>query len=193
MSYFNNNSNNFDSLLLQTMMGRLQLRSPYLNTNSHLSQSLEDFLIDTGDIPEDDDADADRTPLAREESKLEKEIIRVILSGNTESLKPNSGQSVAIGEHHICIGFHEEKDSDYRVWEWHGHLMFFDEENGYSPEYIYGNYFERAPSMKPTVDAEKDAEKEDRGGSLGLRELIDGGDSIGGRILHRNMNSGSRK
>ncbi|KAL4185659.1 hypothetical protein AMTRI_Chr10g231830 [Amborella trichopoda] len=28
-----------------------------------------------------------------------------------------------------------------------GHMMLFDEENGYSPEYIYGNYFERAPSL----------------------------------------------
>ncbi|XP_042512572.1 uncharacterized protein LOC122087486 [Macadamia integrifolia] len=196
MSYFNNNNNsNFDNLLLQTLMGSLQLRSPYLHTNSYLSQSLEDFLTDTTDIPEEDDdnADDDRTSLSKEESKLEKEIIRIILSGNTESLKPNSGQSVAVGEHHICVGFHEEKGSDYRVWEWHGHIMLFDDENGYSPEYIYGNYFERAPSLKPTVDTEKDAQKEDRGGSLGLRELIDGGDSVGGRILHRNMNSGSRR
>ncbi|KAB2619823.1 hypothetical protein D8674_041295 [Pyrus ussuriensis x Pyrus communis] len=47
-----------------------------------------------------------------------------------------------IWEHHICIGLHEELRSEYRVWEWHGHIMLFDEENGYTPEYIYGNYFE---------------------------------------------------
>ncbi|XP_042478370.1 uncharacterized protein LOC122059570 [Macadamia integrifolia] len=198
MSSFNNN-NNIDSLLLQTLMGRLQLRPPYLHTNSYLSQNLEDFLLDTNAIPDDDgdDNDSDRTPLAKEESKLEKEIIRIILGGNTESLKPNSGQAVSIGEHHVCVGFHEEKGSDYRVWEWHGHIMLFDEENGYSPEYIYGNYFERVPSVKRTPDdekeEEKDAEKEERVGSLGLRELIGGGDSVGGRILHRNMNSGSRR
>ncbi|KAJ4970581.1 hypothetical protein NE237_003680 [Protea cynaroides] len=192
MSFFNNNdNNNLDSLFLQTMMGRLQLRSPYLHTNSYLSQSLEEFITDTSAIA-DDGVDTNRTPLAIEESKVEKEIIRIILSGNTESLKPNSGQSVTIFEHHICVGFHEETSSDYRVWEWHGHIMLFDEENGYSPEYIYGNYFERAPLLKPAVDTAKDEEKEERGGSLGLRELIDGGDSVGGRILHRNMNSGSR-
>ncbi|XP_043700846.1 uncharacterized protein LOC122651503 [Telopea speciosissima] len=197
MSSFNNN-NNMDSLLLQTLMGRLQLRPPYLHTNSYLSQSLEDFLLDSNAIPDDDDGDdTDRTPLAKEESKLEKEIIRIILTGNTESLKPNSGQAVTIGEHHVCVGFHEDTGSDYRVWEWHGHIMLFDEENGYSPEYIYGNYFERAPALKRTPDTEKDeekvVEKEERVGSLGLRELIGGRDSIGGRILHRNMNSSSQR
>ena len=58
----------------------------------------------------------------------------MILSGNIDSLKPNSVQAVTFGEHHICVGFHEEKGSDYRVWEWHGHIMLFDEENGYTPE-----------------------------------------------------------
>ncbi|KAJ4978549.1 hypothetical protein NE237_009329 [Protea cynaroides] len=194
MSFFNNN-NNYDSLLLQTLMGRLQLRSPDLHTNSYLSQSLEDFLLDTNGLTDDDDAAADRTPLAKEEAKLEKEIIRIILSSNIESLKPNSGQAVTIGEHHICVGFHEDTGSDYRVWEWHGHIMLFDEENGYSPEYIYGNYFERAPKRTPEAekDEEKNTEKEEQGGSLGLRELIGGGNSIGGRILHRNMNSGSMR
>nr|GMD46582.1 uncharacterized protein LOC109182338 [Ipomoea batatas] len=101
--------------------------------------------------------------LAREESKLEKEIIRTIHSGSTDSLKPNSGQAVTIGEHHICVGFHEDEDSDYRVWEWHGHIILFDDENGYNPEYIYGNYFERLAAktaMKKKQGEEKQAEKE---------------------------------
>ncbi|KAJ4972077.1 hypothetical protein NE237_005176 [Protea cynaroides] len=118
-------------------------------------------------------------------------------SGNIESLKPNSGQAVTIGEHHICIVFHEDTGSDYRVCEWHGHIMLFDEDNGYSLEYIYGNYFERASSLKRTSEVEKDeeknAEKEEQGGSLGLRELIGGGNSICSLILHRNMNSGSMR
>ncbi|KAJ4956586.1 hypothetical protein NE237_013369 [Protea cynaroides] len=187
MSSYNNN---FESLLLQTLMGRLQVQTPYPCTNSYLSQSLEDILLGSSAIHEDDNID--RTPLAKEESKLEKEIVHIILGGNTETLKPNSGHAVTIGEHHVCIGFHIEKGSNYCIWEWHGHIILFDDENGYSPEYIYGNYFERIAG-KPTRLAEKDEEeKEERGGNLGLRELIGGGDSISGRVLHRSMNSGSQ-
>ncbi|KAF3442922.1 hypothetical protein FNV43_RR16840 [Rhamnella rubrinervis] len=204
MSSFGN-SPGFDNLLLQSLMGRLQIRppnNPSPGNNPFLSQSLEDLLLDAANFSSnDDDDDENKTQLAKEESKLEKEIIRVILSGNTESLKPNSGQAVTIGEHHICIGFHEEKGSDYRVWEWHGHIMLFDEENGYTPEYIYGNYFERllgkARGTGRVVEEEKEEEEEDneeeKVGNLGLRELIDGGNSGQGRILHRNMNAGSTR
>ncbi|XP_010260082.1 PREDICTED: uncharacterized protein LOC104599296 [Nelumbo nucifera] len=195
MSSYNNYSS-FDSLLLQSMMGRLQLRSPYLHTNSYLSQSLEDLLLDNSSIDDNFD-DEDKSLMAKEEAKLEKEIIRTILSAKTETLKPNSGQAVTIGDHHICVGFHEETGSDYRVWEWHGHITLFDEENGYTPEYIYGNYFERLP-LKPTPDENTDGEKEEgdeeegrKAENLGLRELIDSGDSITGRILRRNLYAGS--
>lgn len=193
MSSFTN-STNLDNLLLQTLMGRLQIRQP---NNPFLSQSLEDLLFDAANLS-DDEGDENKTQLSREESKLEKEIVRVILSGKTDSLKPNSGQAVTINEHHICVGFHEETGSDYRVWEWHGHIMLFDEENGYTPEYIYGNYFERL-HVKVRARADKEEEKkeeeeekeEEKIGNLGLRELIDGGDSGQGRILHRNINTGS--
>lgn len=79
--------------------------------------------------------------------------------------------------------------------------MLFDEENGYTPEYIYGNYFERllvksrsGEEEKEEVEEEKEEveeEKEEQVGILGLRDLIDGGDTGGARILHRNLNSGS--
>lgn len=71
--------------------------------------------------------------------------------------------------------------------------MLFDEENGYTPEYIYGNYFERllVKSRGVEEEKEKEKEKEEKVGNLGLRELIDGGDSGGARILHRNVNAGS--
>lgn len=201
MNSFNNNAN-FDNLLLQTLMGRLQIRPPN-NNNPLLSQSLEELLFDAANLS-DDDNDENKTQLAKEDSKLEKEIIRVILAGNTDSLKPNSGQAVTIGEHHICVGFQEEKDSDYRVWEWHGHIMLFDEENGYSPEYIYGNYFERLQGKvnrelnkqkeeEEEEEEEEDDETEEKVGKLGLRELIDGGDSSAGRILHRNVNASSQR
>jgi hypothetical protein len=198
MSSFTNTTN-FDNLLLQTLMGRLQIRPP---TSPLQSQSLEELLFDAAnfsdDIDDDEDDNSNKTQLAKEESTLEKEIVRVILSGKTDSLKPNSGQAVTIGEHHICVGFHEEKGSDYRVWEWHGHIMLFDEENGYTPEYIYGNYFERLlvksrGGEEEKEEEEEEEEKEEKVGNLGLRELIDGGDSGGGRILHRSMNTGSSR
>lgn len=201
MSSYNGSSSSFDNLMIQSLMGRLQLRPPYLHTNSFLSQSLSDFLVDRPTSPSSDeeDDDSEKTNLAKEESKLEKAIIRLILAGDTDSLKPNSGQAVTVGDHHICVGFHEEKGSDYRVWEWHGHIMLFDEENGYTPEYIYGNYFERralqADAQEKGVrkDEKEEGEKESGGGNLGLRELIGGTGEVNGRVLRRNLSVGSRR
>ncbi|CAI0472613.1 unnamed protein product [Linum tenue] len=184
-------------------MGRLQIRPPNSSQRPFVAKSLEDLLFDAvNNLSDDSDDDDDNTQLRKEEAKLEKDIIRVILSGKTDSLKPNSGQAVTIGEHHICVGFHEEKGSDYRVWEWHGHIMLFDEENGYTPEYIYGNHFERllggAVSRSHKEEEEDDEEEEggekeeERTANLGLRELIDGGDSSGARILHRNVVTGAK-
>lgn len=189
---------NFDNLLLQSLMSRLQIRPP-----PSTPLSLEDLLFNN--IPSDDDDDDDeeenlngyssKSDLSKEESRLEKQIIRTILTGKIDSLKPNSGQAVTIGEHHICVGFHEDPGTDYRVWEWHGHVMLFDEENGYTPEYIYGNYFERVGSVKlntKTKKKEEEVEKEEKVGNLGLKELIESGESNSeGRILRRNMNAGS--
>ncbi|XP_019188035.1 PREDICTED: uncharacterized protein LOC109182338 [Ipomoea nil] len=197
-----NTTPNFDNLLLQSLMGRLQIRpSPPPNPALLSAKSLEDLLLnnllsDQTDDPDDDDDDdvepSYKSQLAKEESKLEKEIIRTIHSGNTDSLKPNSGQAVTIGEHHICVGFHEDEDSDYRVWEWHGHIILFDDENGYNPEYIYGNYFERLtakPAMKKKQSEEKEVEKV---GNMGLKELIESAESNSeARILRRNINAGS--
>ncbi|KAL8484001.1 hypothetical protein ACS0TY_026625 [Phlomoides rotata] len=206
----------FDNLLIQSLMSRLQLSPPNLHAPLPFSaeQSLEDLLFSDmllnlsesdSDSENDDSSSSSRTQLAREESKLEKEIVRIILSGEIEKLKPNSGQAITIREHHICVGFQEETGSDYRVWEWHGHIMLFDDENGYTPEYIYGNYFERVGegnrNMKKTLnkgssgddDDKNDREEEDKMGNLGLKELIDNGDSGSGHILHRNLNAMSGK
>lgn len=79
--------------------------------------------------------------------------------------------------------------------------MLFDEENGYTPEYIYGNYFERLGAAKRQMnnkatkkgsgdDDEKEREEE-KVGNVGLKELIDCGESGSGRILHRNLNTSS--
>ncbi|XP_068669266.1 uncharacterized protein [Aristolochia californica] len=197
MSSFNND---FDSLLLQSL-GRLQLRPPYLDSNSFLSQTLDDLLDEEHSLSSDDNTE--QSSLAKEEAKLEREIRRIIASGKTDTLKANSGQAVSIGDHHICVGCHEEAASGYRVWEWHGHIMLFDEENGYTPEYIYGNYFERVERKSGSAveemgnkDEEKDNEDEDKeskGGTLGLRELIGNGGLTNGRILQRNVNMGSTR
>lgn len=123
MSSFSNTTN-LDNLPLQTPMGKLELRPPF---NSLLSESL----------------DGSKSWLAKEECMLENEIIRVIQSGKTDELKPNSREGVTIRDHLICVALHEQKGSDYRVWEWHGHIMMVDEQNSYSPHHIYGNYYER--------------------------------------------------
>lgn len=163
------------------------------------------MLLNLSESDSDSENDDSKTQLAREESKLEKEIVRTILSGEIEKLKPNSGQAITIREHHICVGFQEEIGSDYRVWEWHGHIMLFDDENGYTPEYIYGNYFERLGEGNRTMkkaskkgnsgydDEKNDREEEDKIGNLGLKELIENGDSGSGHILHRNLNAMSGK
>ncbi|KMZ67215.1 hypothetical protein ZOSMA_271G00130 [Zostera marina] len=223
-SSFNNaGTATFDSLLLQSLMGRLQLRPPYLDTNSFLSQSLDEFLLGPdpnlllSEVEEDaspsyGECGRERSLLEKEEAKLEREIIRIVHSGSAdEALKPNSGQSVAIGEHHICVGFHQDPGTaDHRVWEWHGHVMLFDEENGYSPEYVYGNYFERLPKNPKGVDVvdeeeeeedpEEEGEEEEREidgvKSSGLKDLIGDGkeECSGGRVIHRNfLNTGSTR
>lgn len=209
MASFNNSKYSggasFDNLLLQSLMGRLQIRPPSLSTDSLLSQSLDDLLFRDDLFQAEDGAEGapfggggpDQTPLAREEAKLEKEIIRIVRSGSaTETLKPNSGQSVAIGDHNVCVGYHEEPGSEYRIWEWHGHIMLFDEENGFSPEYIYGNHFERIPLSSATKEGQsaegEDETKNEEGGNSGLRDLIEEEkDSSarrgGGRVIHRNF------
>lgn len=80
--------------------------------------------------------------VANEEVEVERQIVRTIIVGNSDSLRPNSGEPIAIRGHNIGVGYHHERGSDYRVWEWHGHVMTYDEINGYSLEYIHGYYYE---------------------------------------------------
>eukprot|EP01018_Ginkgo_biloba_P020300 Gb_28416 [translate_table: standard] len=171
--------NSFESLILSTMMNRMQLRPPYLDTTSFISNACDRIIQDES-----------KTPLQREEAKLEKKILQIILSGDRDTLKPNSGQAVTVGDHQICVGFHEDSASGYRIWEWHGHIMLYDEEKGYTAEYIYGNYFERADIKRSEAKAE---ENESSGGPVGLGGLIDSAEGINARILCRNMSAGSLK
>ncbi|RWR81644.1 hypothetical protein CKAN_01033500 [Cinnamomum micranthum f. kanehirae] len=180
----------FDALLLESFMNRLQLNSQQVNTGSNVDDVLSTVLNPSlpliSSAPDVSD-DSGLGYVAKEEAKVEREIVRTILSGHTESLRPNSGQPVTIGEHNICVGCSIESGSDYRVWEWHGHVMTYDEENCYSLEYIYGNYFERMPERC----GERKEDEESRRGGLGLRGLIGNDSSNSGRIARRNVNVGS--
>ncbi|GER42372.1 CBL-interacting protein kinase [Striga asiatica] len=90
----------FDNLLLQYLISRLHFRPP----NQHplppfaAANSLEDLLVSDlllnltdSDSDSENNLSSSKTQLAREESKLEKEIVRTILSGEVEKSKPNSG------------------------------------------------------------------------------------------------------
>ncbi|RWR81667.1 FK506-binding protein 5 [Cinnamomum micranthum f. kanehirae] len=146
----------FDRLLLESFSGRIHHNPPHHNTGSAMDDVLSTIL--TPSLPlispspngPNEISPSPNGPdesilgyVANEEVKVEGEIVSTILSGYTDSLQPNSGKPVTIRGHNICIGFRDEKGSDYRVWEWHGHIMTYDEENRYTLEYIYGNYFER--------------------------------------------------
>lgn len=131
-----------------------------------------------------------------EEAKIEREIIKAITSGKPESLKPNSGEAVPIGEHYVCVSFHEETESDCRVWEWHGHVVSYSEARGCTQEYVYGSYFERA--MKKVVVSNSDEEDEgeseqEKGIGLGLREFIGGMNLMDGRVFCRTFTDSSRR
>lgn len=75
--------------------------------------------------------------------------------------------------------------------------MLFDDEDGYTTEYIYGNYFERltAEAIAKRKQTEKEEKVAEKFGNLGLRELIESGEETNkdGRILRRNLNAGTQR
>lgn len=99
-----------------------------------------------------------RAQILKEERTIEREIIKEIIAGKLNSLRPNLGQFVPIGEHYMCVSYHEESNSDCRIWEWNGHVVFYDNENGYTQEYVYGNYFERMMGDKSDEEDESHEE-----------------------------------
>lgn len=164
-----------DASRLSNMMEKLQVRPPYLDTDALISNAWDKVIEDEC-----------KSKLAKETAKLEQKIVRMILSGKGDELKPNSGQSVEVGEHHICVGCTEKPESGYRVWQWHGHIMLYDEEKGFRLEYIYGNYFQRLQAT------EEKAGDEDAENSV-LRELMEKADEVNARILCRNINLASKR
>jgi hypothetical protein len=179
-----------DSYFLETLMDRLQLRGP--ENKSLFSKSYEDFLFSE----EEDDDDQPhayqdgKQAIYKEESKLEAEIIKLILTGKGDTLKPNSGEAISLRESNICVGCHEEEEGEYLVWEWHGHIMGYTDEHGFAPEYIYGNYFQRIVPVERSDIAPVEGDAVNKG----LKDLIDDAvvatTTTPGRILHRNLNAG---
>ncbi|RWR77493.1 hypothetical protein CKAN_00598100 [Cinnamomum micranthum f. kanehirae] len=109
-----------------------------------LSLFLESLVLDSFLVPDE----SRMGYVASEEMNIEREVTHAIVTGDTASLRPNSGQPVMIGGHNISVRCYSERGADHRVWEWHGHIMTYDEENGYSLEYIFGNFYERMPDRQ---------------------------------------------
>ena len=95
-----------------------------------------------------------RAKVARLEAALEAKVVQLIVSGEFQTLlQPNSGKSVAVAGHHVCVSFHDDASTGQRVWEWHGHILSLhdhdhdhvhdhDDDASYFPEYVYGNFFQ---------------------------------------------------
>lgn len=84
-----------------------------------------------------------RSKVVEEETTLEDMIVGLILNGQWEVLEPNSGKSIVLGNgKSVSVSYQEEQGSGYRTWEWHGHVVVYEDGEGYVPEYVYGNYFE---------------------------------------------------
>ena len=60
----------------------------------------------------------------------------------------------------MCVLYHKEFDSDFKVREWHRHVVFYNDKNGYMQEYVYRNYLERMMMMRKVFRDESDEEDE---------------------------------
>lgn len=175
------NYNNLDSILSPSLLS--------LNPNRALftSQQQPPPQEQVANITNNN---AERTQILKEEAHIEREIIKAISSGKIESLQPNSGQSISIGEHYVCVSFHDELESDCRVWEWHGHVVSYNAERGYTQEYVYGSYYERMMKKVLYEDSEEEKDEED---NSGLRQFIGGLNLTDGRFFCRNLSDNSRR
>lgn len=105
------------------------------------------------DMPESRLGTSIRSKLVEEETTLEDMIVDLILDGQWEVLQPNSGKSVVLGDgKSVSVSYQEEPGSGYRTWEWHGHVMVYEDGEGYVPEYVYGNYFEPLESDSSSMN-----------------------------------------
>jgi hypothetical protein len=129
--------------------------------------------VEVVDTAERGGEESTRVKLAQEEAALSEAIVKLIVDRRWELLNPNSGNSVAVGGHHVCVGYEEDNVTGYRTWEWHGHVLVYDAERGYVPEYIYGNFFELLVKTPLTSNPSQYEGFLDRP-SLGLGEILNG-------------------
>ncbi|XP_030468595.2 uncharacterized protein LOC115687246 isoform X2 [Syzygium oleosum] len=132
---------------------------PFTSQSSPGGGSLTNPSSSVADARRGKRGDSIRAWVAAQERRIEMEVIRAICSGRADSLKPNSGKGINIGEHYICVSVHDGVDPDCRTWEWHGHVMT-GENNGYMPERIYGSYLERV-NAEGWYDEEDEERTED--------------------------------
>ncbi|KAJ0084346.1 hypothetical protein Patl1_30867 [Pistacia atlantica] len=169
------NYNNLDLILIQSLISLNHNQTGFTSQQQPQPQKPATSITNNN---------AQRSQIHKEEAQIEREIIQAITRGKLESLKPNSGQSISIGEHYVCVSFHEEIESDCRVWEWHGHVVSYNEECGYTQEYVCGSYFERM--LKKVVYDESEEEKEQES-NFGSRKFIGGLNLMDGRVFCRNF------
>ena len=70
--------------------------------------------------PSDHEKNIGVSRLHKEEYEVEREIIKMILNGNTNLLKPNCPNGITIREHHIYVMLLKQDDPKFQLWGWHG-------------------------------------------------------------------------
>lgn len=86
-----------DATRLSSIMEILGIHPPYTDTNAMISNACDKVIKDEC-----------KSKIDKDTAKLEQKIVRVMLSGNGDELKPNSYNSVKVGEHHIYVATMEE-------------------------------------------------------------------------------------
>ncbi|XXG78974.1 hypothetical protein AAC387_Pa09g0140 [Persea americana] len=126
------------------LLGRIQLNDIDLNTNFSQpgNDLISSILSPSISLSSSINERSRMINVVKEEAKVKKEIARIIAFGNSDSLQANSSQAVMVVGHNVYIGV-EETRYDERVWEWHGHIVLYEDELEFMPEYIYGSHNER--------------------------------------------------
>lgn len=88
-----------------------------------------------------------------EEAAVEETVVEMIIRGEWTALKPNSGESVGMGDHYVCVYCEQQQDmgSLYKIWQWNGFVRIYSCEEGGAArrDYICGHYFEAVDDDDP--------------------------------------------
>ena len=147
----NKNSNGRNNLFEHDsrLLGRTELNDLDLNTNSSepINDPISCILNPSLSLSSSIDERCRMTSIAKEVNKVEEQIARTIVSGNIKSLQANSVEVVMVAGHEVCIEV-QESGQDEQVWEWHGHIVLYEDEVEFRPEYFCGSYKERLASQE---------------------------------------------